>query len=148
MRRLWVSDVHANLPAFEAVLRDAGPVDEVVFLGDIVGCGPHPAACVDLLRGLGPRAILGNHDAAVLAVGDRPRERSAHVVWDEWTFDQLEGSQRSFLEGLPEQLTISFCGLEASTLHKHRSLGEWALWLAAAAAVAFFVIRYLKGSGG
>ena len=117
MRRLWVSDVHANLPAFEAVLRDAGPVDEVVFLGDIVGCGPHPAACVDLLRGLGPRAILGNHDAAVLAVGDRPRERSAHVVWDEWTFDQLEGSQRSFLEGLPEQLTISFCGLEASTLH-------------------------------
>ena len=39
-------------------------------------------------------------------------------------------------------------GKEASTLHKHRSLGEWALWLAAAAAVAFFVIRYLKGSGG
>ena len=35
MRRLWIADVHANLPAFEAVLRDAGAVDEVVFLGDV-----------------------------------------------------------------------------------------------------------------
>ena len=39
-------------------------------------------------------------------------------------------------------------GDDASTLHKQRSLGEWALWLAAAAAIAFFVIRYIKGSGG
>lgn len=39
-------------------------------------------------------------------------------------------------------------GEDASTLHKHRSLGEWAIWLAAAAAVAFFIWRYVKGSGG
>ena len=117
MRRLWIADVHSNLPAFEAVLRDAGTVDEAVFLGDIVGCGPHPAACVDLLRGLGPRAIVGNHDAAVLAAGERPRGNSGRVDWDEWTFDQLDRSQHSLLEGLPEQLTIASCGLEARVLH-------------------------------
>jgi len=42
--RLFLADVHANLPAFEVVLQDAPTADEVYFLGDIVGCGPHPAA--------------------------------------------------------------------------------------------------------
>jgi predicted phosphodiesterase len=117
MKRLWIADVHANLPAFEAVLREAGSVDEVVFLGDIVGCGPHPSACVDLLQGLGPKAVLGNHDAAVLTAGGRHRDDPDRVNWDEWTFDQLAGSQKSFLGGLPEQLTIASCGLEATALH-------------------------------
>ena len=39
-------------------------------------------------------------------------------------------------------------GKDAGTLHKHRSLGEWAVWLVAAAAVAFFIWRYVQGSGG
>ncbi|MBU0606911.1 MAG: metallophosphoesterase family protein, partial [Armatimonadetes bacterium] len=68
MKRLWIADVHANLPAFVAVLADAGAVDEVIFLGDVVGYGPHPAECVDLLARLQPQAVLGNHDAAVLAL--------------------------------------------------------------------------------
>ena len=50
MKRLWIADIHANLPAFEAVLADAGAVDDIVFLGDIVGFGPNPAECIELLR--------------------------------------------------------------------------------------------------
>ncbi len=46
MRRLWITDVHANLPALEAVLADAGVVDEIICLGDVVGWGPHPSACI------------------------------------------------------------------------------------------------------
>ncbi len=117
MRRLWIADIHANLPAFEAVLADAGAVDDVVFLGDIVGCGPHPAACVDLLAQLDAKAILGNHDAAVLAIRGRAARRSNHVDWDEWTFDQLNESQLSYLAALPSELSIVGSGVNVKAMH-------------------------------
>lgn len=117
MRRLWIADIHANLPAFEAVLRDAGPVDEIVFLGDIVGFGPHPGACIDLLKQLNAKAILGNHDASVLAVRGRMWRRSNPIDWDEWTFDQLNESQLSYLAALPSELAIVSCGVNVKAMH-------------------------------
>ena len=75
MRTLVLSDIHANLVAFEAVLRHASQRrwDDVVFLGDIVGYYPAPEQSVALLRDLNPKvAILGNHDALLLSeVGKR-----------------------------------------------------------------------------
>jgi hypothetical protein len=50
-----VSDIHANLPALEAVLRDMGEVEQMLCLGDFVGYGPWPNECVALLRERGPR---------------------------------------------------------------------------------------------
>jgi predicted phosphodiesterase len=117
MKRLWLADVHANLPAFEAVLAAAGSVDEVVFLGDIVGCGPHPAACVDRLRHLEAKAILGNHDASILALRGHAARRVHPVDWNEWTLDQLNASQLSYLASLPSELAIEFCGVKATLLH-------------------------------
>lgn len=102
MKRLWIADVHANLPAFEAVLADAGKAGEIVFLGDIVGFGPHPSACADLLIQLDANVILGNHDVSTLAIRTRSTPRRAHPVdWDEWTFDQLSDSQLSYLDKPP-----------------------------------------------
>lgn len=67
MRILVISDIHANLTAFEAVLEDAGTVDAVWCLGDIVGYGPDPNECVARVRGLENLVcLLGNHDAAAL----------------------------------------------------------------------------------
>ncbi len=117
MRRLWITDVHANLSAFEAVLADAGEVDEVVFLGDIVGYGPHPAACVDLLQQIGPKAIAGNHDAGILAVRSRTSRQTDPVSWDEWTFDRLSAAQLSYLASLPTEMTINFRRGSATAVH-------------------------------
>ena len=67
MRTLVISDIHANLNAFQAVLAAAGTVDQVWFLGDIVGYGPDPNECVSLLQTLpNLKALMGNHDAALL----------------------------------------------------------------------------------
>lgn len=84
MRLLVVSDVHANAPAFEAVIRDARRrgFDQALFLGDLVGYYPYPNESAALLRDLAPaHVLLGNHDALMLALYD-----------GEQTLDQREES--------------------------------------------------------
>ncbi|TVQ78680.1 MAG: metallophosphoesterase [Phycisphaeraceae bacterium] len=76
-----IADIHANREALEAVLADvpAARVDRLVCLGDIVGYGPDPEACVDLVEDACDIVVLGNHDEAVLvdeasdALNDRAR---------------------------------------------------------------------------
>jgi len=65
------SDVHGNLEGLQAVLADAEAQDVSAHLclGDIVGYGPDPAACVQVVRGLGCPVLLGNHEWATLQSG-------------------------------------------------------------------------------
>jgi predicted phosphodiesterase len=73
MRILVMSDIHANYTALEAVLKDAGKVDETWFLGDMVGYGPDPNAVVEELREIpNLTCLLGNHDVGV--IGKMPLE--------------------------------------------------------------------------
>lgn len=116
MKRLWLADVHANLPAFEAVLHDAGQVDEVIFVGDIVGCGPRAASCLELLRSLRPRAVLGNHDAVVLQPPTAVRACDGGLDW--YALEQLTVEQRAYLEALPQALDVRMCGQSARALHQ------------------------------
>lgn len=68
MRTVVFGDVHANLPALEAMLKHAGPADRFVCLGDVVNYGPWGDECVDLVESL-PNCdrLMGNHDEAFLA---------------------------------------------------------------------------------
>ena len=67
MRILVISDIHANYTALEAVLEDAGTVDETWCLGDMVGYGPDPNAVLELIREIPSlTCLLGNHDVAVI----------------------------------------------------------------------------------
>ncbi|KJU81909.1 Phosphoesterase [Candidatus Magnetobacterium bavaricum] len=63
-----ISDVHSNLHALEAVLKDIRDrrIDEIYFVGDAVGYGPQPNLCIDLLKRDCDILIAGNHDWAVL----------------------------------------------------------------------------------
>src|SRR5690606_23395312 len=68
MRALVVADIHANLPAFEAVIADAerqGGFEMIWCLGDVVGDGPQPRECIEKLRSYAGVCIAGNHDLAV-----------------------------------------------------------------------------------
>ena len=65
MRYAILADVHSNLTALNAVLKDIerrGGVDEFWCLGDIVGYGPDPQKCIEALCGLKLTAVAGNHD--------------------------------------------------------------------------------------
>jgi len=104
MRCLIVSDIHGNLEAFEAVLNHAGPVDSIWCLGDLVGYGPDPNACVELLRSRPHLCIAGNHDWSALGRLDlaefNPDAREASL----WTRKQLTPDNLAFLEALPKEL--------------------------------------------
>lgn len=102
MRILVISDIHANLDAFDAVLQDAGGQwDYVWCLGDVVGYGPDPNECVERLREMPHLCLAGNHDWAALGRLDlnsfNPDARRAV----DWTSRALSPASRVWLEALP-----------------------------------------------
>ena len=68
-----ISDLHSNIPALEAVFADIEKqdVDEIICLGDIVGYGPEPEECIDLVDDRCRFCLSGNHDYAVLTHAER-----------------------------------------------------------------------------
>jgi predicted phosphodiesterase len=102
MRVAVFSDIHANLPALEAVLEDIEDVgvDEVWCLGDVVGYGASPDACVDLARERCDVCLVGNHDLAVLAQLDTSTFSSAARTAVEWTVEHCADASLDFLRSL------------------------------------------------
>jgi predicted phosphodiesterase len=62
--RAFISDIHGNIEALCAVLKDIEQhdVEEILCLGDIVGYGPDPEACIDLVMEKAKITLMGNHD--------------------------------------------------------------------------------------
>jgi predicted phosphodiesterase len=84
-----ISDIHSNLEALQAVLQDIQkhPVDEVYCLGDIVGYGPNPRECVDLVMQC-KVVLLGNHDQGAMFDPDGFNPSAERAIF--WTRAQLE----------------------------------------------------------
>jgi predicted phosphodiesterase len=103
MRIAVISDVHSNLLALDAVLAQAGAVDAIWHLGDIVGYGPEPDAVVDRLASRGVLGVRGNHDAAACgAIEIDWFNRDARAAM-EWTREVISDRTRTWLSGLPER---------------------------------------------
>src|SRR5688500_3532760 len=106
MRIAVLSDIHANLPALDAVLADAGAVDAIWHLGDVVGYGPDPDGVVERLRSIGAEGVRGNHDAAACGGSEidwfNPEARRAM----EWTRAAIAPATVDWLTALPERRTV------------------------------------------
>jgi predicted phosphodiesterase len=103
MRYLILSDIHANLEAFDACMvraKHAG-FDAVLCCGDIVGYGPSPVEAIDGIRALNAITIRGNHDrvAAGLDEATQFNPHARHAVY--WTRAVLPDSHRQYLASLP-----------------------------------------------
>lgn len=111
MQRLGLfSDVHANLPAFRAVLDalDREGCDALVCAGDVVGYGPFPTECVALVREREIPCVLGNHEHYVTLIMESRLDRlSADVrAVVEWTQNELSMDDLRWLAQLPRQLDL------------------------------------------
>lgn len=117
MRYAIFTDIHANLEALEAVLKKIDeiarekPIDQIWFLGDLVGYGPNPNECITTLRERTDVIIAGNHDWAAVGKIDLEDFSAAARVSAEWTAEQLTEEHRTFLANLPERLEINECTL-------------------------------------
>lgn len=102
MRALIITDIHGNLPALQAVLEDAGNVDAVWCLGDVVGYGPSPNECVQLVR-LQPNLVclLGNHDAASVGMLDVDTFNPEARLSVNWTQGVLSAENQVYLRQRP-----------------------------------------------
>jgi predicted phosphodiesterase len=107
MRILVLSDIHANLNAFEAVLSAAGSFDAVWCLGDTVGYGPDPNECVERLTALpNLTCLIGNHDAAAVGLIDLNAFNREAKLSARWTQATLTTAHRDFIALLPERIEI------------------------------------------
>jgi diadenosine tetraphosphatase ApaH/serine/threonine PP2A family protein phosphatase len=101
MTVLLLSDIHANLEALDAVLAQASGYDAAWFLGDVVGYGPDPEACVARLRELEPsRWLAGNHDLAAIGKMDVTDFNADAATAALWSGRQLSPASREWLSGL------------------------------------------------
>ncbi len=111
MKILILSDVHGNLEALEAVLSAASDVDRSWCLGDLVGYGPDPEACVARIRGRCSLVLAGNHDLGVtgrLNLGDFNPVAAEALLW---TRSRLSPEALAYLKGLPSQVEVPELGV-------------------------------------
>ena len=124
MRYALISDVHANLPALEAVLDHiaARPeIDATYHLGDLVGYAPWPNETIALLKGSGIQGIAGNYDSTTATdykhcgcrYEDSRQEELSHLSY-EWTRRHTSPESKRFLGALPFRLDVRPAGGHAS----------------------------------
>jgi predicted phosphodiesterase len=123
MRIALVSDIHANLPALEAVFADidhAG-VDVTFHLGDLVGYAPWPNEVIDLIRAKGIAGVAGNYDSTVgmnykhcgCRYEDARQEELSHLSF-EWTKKHSSEAAKRWLRGLPFRMDVRPLGGHAA----------------------------------
>ncbi len=103
MRLVIFSDVHGNLEALEAVLQrcESENIDRVICLGDVVGYGADPNACIKKVRQFSDIVIAGNHDWAAVGLEDSSFFNQVALEAIQWTGSQLTSRHVDYLKSCP-----------------------------------------------
>lgn len=104
MKALIISDVHANLPALNAVLDKESSYDVLIFLGDVVDYGPNPKECLNFIRENADYYVRGNHDNAIgydVDCNCMGTFREYSVSTREWHKTLLDEDDINFLRRMP-----------------------------------------------
>lgn len=103
MRYAIVSDLHANLPAWNSVLADLRQqgAEMIVCLGDVVGYGPSPGEVLASVRQVTTNFVMGNHDAAAVGMMDYSvfNDHARQAI--EWTTGVIDEESKRFLRSVP-----------------------------------------------
>jgi putative phosphoesterase len=126
MRIAVISDIHANLPALQAVIADVTAIgcDAVWCAGDLVGRGPHPNEVVQEVRRLGIPCVQGNWDEALGmgrevtgSIWPSPEAEAEGYASLAWTASRLSEENTSWLRQLPATLRMEIEGRTALIFH-------------------------------
>lgn len=108
MKLAVVSDIHANLPAFEAVLKEMENEEDIsktICLGDLVGYNPFPNEVIEIIKREKIECIMGNHDYAVIT---KDASWFNYMAADaiKWTAKKIKKENLGFLKKLPFSMTL------------------------------------------
>lgn len=118
-----ISDIHANLPALEAIINalDVYKPDKWICLGDIVGYGPHPEECIDIVRSMNMQCVMGNHDAGVVKKLTEKHFRNPNRQLIIKTREMISKSNFEWLSSLPLMLeTDTWQAVHASPIEPEK----------------------------
>jgi len=134
MRVGLIGDVHANLPALEAVLEHAHERGIIAIwnVGDFVGYGAFPNQVVKRLRKGEVLSILGNYDLKVLDIRRKKEEwrrkrDPLKVLAFEWAYQNLSPKNRKYLRSLPQEIRFEWEGKRVLLTHASPASNEEAL---------------------
>jgi putative phosphoesterase len=123
MKLAFISDIHGNAVALEAVLEDVSKkqVDKVYVLGDICYRGPEPKRSLDLIRSLHTEVIKGNADEWVVR-GVRQGEVPDKILQlmnteRDWIVSQLDQADIEYLDSLPTEINSTVEGISFHAFH-------------------------------
>src|SRR5262249_4060722 len=102
LRILLLSDIHSNLEALEACMREAPSSDAVINLGDIVGYGASPNEVTNRARELGGTFVRGNHDKVVAGLDALETFNPMAGLAALWNREHLNGDHLTWLRTLPK----------------------------------------------
>ncbi|MFO7736599.1 MAG: metallophosphoesterase family protein [bacterium] len=119
MKIAFISDIHSNIVAFEAVMKKIRDlkVHEIYFLGDAVGYGPWPVETIELLQKVCTNNVLGNHDAGVVGKTNIANYYDAARYVMFWTKEQLDEKALSFINSFPYIRTREDTEVDFMTSH-------------------------------
>ncbi len=119
MRYAIFSDIHSNLEALNAVLKDLQDqnIDAYFCCGDIVGYGADPSRCINRIREIGAISVAGNHDWAVCGKSQHMRLNALARESILWTASVISKEERDFLLGLELVFRNNDFVLVHGTLH-------------------------------
>lgn len=124
---LIIGDVHANLPALEAVLEDAGKhgISTIWNVGDLTGYGAFPDEVIKRLRKEDALSVAGNYDRKVLKAkeNEEGEKEEQPELWNaiRWTYNHLSKKNRKYLKSLPEEQRLEAGGKRILLTHKSPS---------------------------
>jgi putative phosphoesterase len=131
MKIALIGDVHANLPALEAVLQHArqSGAEEIWNVGDSIGYGAFPEEVIQRLRQEHVTSVIGNYDLKVLGFPKKRKKFKKHKRAEkflafQWAYDHLSPESRRYLRSLPEHLWLQVMGWEILIVHASLSQNE------------------------
>jgi len=123
MKLAFISDVHGNAMALDAVLEDIKKreIDQIIVLGDICYRGPEPKRSLDLVRSLNTDVIKGNADEWIvrgIKKGEVPE--SVHAMMSkerDWSATKLDDESVNYLKNLQDELKLEFDSIKIHAFH-------------------------------
>ena len=128
MRIAIISDIHANVIAFKTIIKhmQSQKVDKIIFLGDLVMCGPHPKEVLSEMKQLSPLIwIKGNTDNWLNEIGSefKPKTKSEDYLNElfKYAIKRLDPEEKIFLLSKPDKQMIEIQGLKILCVHASNS---------------------------